>query len=144
MSHVWTSRIKHTYKSCHTYEWFVSHTWHVRVIVKAVPCAARDKAVPCDARDSHAESWHTHEWVMSKIMAHTWMSHVSGMNEKSRIHETYKYQSYVKQSGVLLASMSNTDECVMSHRWVCHVTRMNQWCGTYECVAWHIKSTSRK
>jgi len=52
---------------------------------------------------------HTHEWVTS----HTWMSHVTHMNESRHTHMQWYWNIYL--------SPSNNYERVTSHTWMSHV-----------------------
>ena len=109
------------------------------------------------------ESWHTHEWVMSRscglffwviacafeglcraslwchicawVMAHIWMSHVAHMNESWHTHEWV-----MSHSGSLLVShglhISGLIQCliIMAHMCMSSVTHMSEWWHTHEWV----------
>ena len=58
-------------------------------------------------------------------MSHTWMSHVTCMNESRHIHEWVT--SHTDMSHVTYMNESrHIHEWVMSHTWMSHVTYMNQ------------------
>ena len=81
MLHIWTGLVIHMNEFCHAHEHVISHIWTI-----APHMQARHVARTCG-------------WVMS----HTWMSHVTHMNESYRTHEW-----------------------VMSHIVVSHVTHMKE------------------
>jgi len=110
-------------KSCHRYEWVMSHTWMSHVTHMNELCIY-SVSVYID------ESCHTYEWVWYlpcrcvymnescptyEWMPHIWMSHVPPINEAC---PTYEW--------------------VMSHIWMSHVPHMNESCPTYEWVMSHI------
>ena len=63
---------------------------------------------------------HTHGWVMS----HTWMSHVTHMDESGMSHTWMNHVSY-KSVVSRMKESCHTYEWVMSHIWMSHVTYMN-------------------
>jgi len=79
-----------------------------------------------------------------RIMSHTWMRHVTHMNESfTHINEschTYeRVMSHIWMSHVTHMNAScHIHEWLMSYMWTMHVTRMNVSCHTYECVMSHI------
>jgi len=120
MSHISMSHVTHINESCHTYEWVMSHTWLSHV--------------------THMnESCHTYEWVMS----HMWMSHVTHINESCHTYEwvvSHLWMSHVTH----INESCHTYEWVMSHIWMSHVTHMNESCHTYEWVMSHIWITCKR
>ena len=100
--------------------------------------------------------WHTpsachiyYEWVM----AHTWTSHVTHMNESCHIYEWVmahiwmSHGTHGNTEGVLCATLmrdippachTTTHEWVMTHIRMRHVIRMNESCHTFEWVMSHI------
>ena len=95
-----------------------------------------------------------YEWVMS----HTWISHVTHMNESWHISTgkwtestlahmtntcTYDKHLHISQTLAHITNMISTCSCgkyewVMSHTWISHVTHMNESCRTRESVTSHI------
>jgi len=105
----------------------------------------------------HVKACHTYECVM----AHTWMSHITHMNERARtcsamaLHiwlwmshvphmnescPTYeRVMSHIWMSHVTLPWRYKYDcEWVMSHIWMSHVSHMNESCPTYEWIMSHL------
>jgi len=74
------------------------------------------------------ESCYTYEWVMSHIqwvISHTWMSHVTHMDELWMSHVTHMNES------------CHAYEWVMSHIWMSHVTHVNESCHTCTIGNYH-------
>ena len=74
----------------------------------------------CDMTDSNSLS--------ELVMSHTWMSHVTRMNE---CHTSELVISYIWMSHVTHMNES-------CHTWMSHVTHMNESCHTYEWVMSHM------
>ena len=121
MSRIWMSDVTHMWMSdvCVSYMCDVCVTWLIHICVTWLihMCVWRDSFIcvwrVCDVthsyrHDTHLnESRHTYEWVM----AHTWMSHVTHMNEW---HHTFMNKS------------RHTYECLISHIHKPHVTHTHK------------------
>jgi len=79
-------------------------------------------------------------WVMSHMnlwgicmSCHIWISHVTHMNEWSRVmsHMWMRYVTHISES-------CHAYEWVMSHIWISHVTHVNKTCHTYEWAMSHV------
>jgi len=81
-------------------------------------------------------SCHTHEWVM----LHTWMSHVTHMNESCHTDEWVMSHRWMDHITHMTHYCKLTHYCrlVVSHTWLSHATYMNESCHTHEWVMSHI------
>jgi len=85
---------------------------------------------PCET------SWHACEWVM----AHTWMSHVTHVNDLW--HASLSLYNHVldnplKRHGTHMNEPWHMYEWVMAHTWMSHGTHMNESWHIYEWVMSH-------
>ena len=78
------SRVTYRDESCHIYEWVTSHTrwfsWLTHTCMRYVTYMNWSR---------HEPICHIHEWVTSRTnMSHTWMSHVTNLQESYHIYES--------------------------------------------------------
>jgi len=95
MSHVWMRQGTHTKESWRTYEWVMAH---IRMSHVTRICMTRSHSQQSSARESSTLQHHT---PPRRLFFHTWMSHVTHMNESC-----------------------HTNKGVMSHIWMSRVTRI--------------------
>jgi len=135
---------------------WVCATWHIQMSHTHITHAHSAEISFVEWRQKK-QSCFTYTWVMSHIpssewvMSHTWMSHVTQMNESCHTHEWWMsavthmnescdtYQGVMSHTWMRHAAWHHTyqrvmlgqpHEWVMSHTWMSHVTHMNESCHT--------------
>jgi len=121
---LWVSHVTHMQEVCHTYEWVVSH-----IRASHVTHMKEDPLNPiCPSGD----------W--ERILSHTWMNHITRMNESWHTHERVMLHTLVSRVTRMHESY-HTHTCkwvisrtwiVMSHTFAKHVTHVNK-CFTHWC-----------
>jgi len=144
----------HVNESRHTCEWVMAHTWMSRVSYMDGSCppyecgksksTSTTRNTPFSRPLIHVhKSWQICEWILE----HTWMSHISCMNESYMNESCHTYECEARQVKVydrtsLHFVVTSPDTCawVLAHSMrMSHVTCMNEsWhtmnesCHTYE------------
>jgi len=101
MSHVWTSHVMLQANDTKVQVSFAEYRLFYMALLQKIPIWVMSCYRQMTLVETKGTIWC--EWVMS----HTWMSHVTHMNESCHTHEW-----------------------VMSHTWMSHVTHMNESCHT--------------
>ena len=119
--------VTHMDRSCHTYEWVLSHKSVGHVIQTNESCH-KYKGFMSQIWMYHDNcvnaSWHTHDCVMS----HLWMRHVSHVNKACRISENEWESQYIRPNNLpkyvtCMNQLFHTYGWVLSHMWMWCVHR---------------------
>ena len=104
MSHIWMSHVTHMIESRQTYDWVMSHIWMSHV-TQSDGVGLQTRCMQMSGPD------HTRGWAMLHILAeqayhcmyaygwvesHTWMSHITRMNESWHTFTWSRHTDYVR------------------------------------------------
>ena len=132
MAHIPISHGTHINESLHTYVYMCVHvcTCEYRALLQLNRALLQLKRALLQLNRALLISYLTGIARISQIMSHTWMVHVTHVNESCH---TYQWvMSHTSMSHVTHINEScYAYECIISHTWMSHVTHVNESCHTH-------------